>query len=87
MDNHNVLAECRLSLSGIDCSDFISNKGSLLQGVLYEQLDSSYVEVLHEQGMKPYSQSILKEKDVLFEAVHLYNPKVEKGILKKLLGK
>ena len=27
------------------------------------------------------------EKDVLFEAVHLYTPKVEKGILKKLLGK
>ena len=32
-------------------------------------------------------ESILKEKDVLFEAVHLYTPKVEKGILKKLLGK
>lgn len=69
MDNHNVLAECRLSLSGIDCSDFISNKGSLLQGVLYEQLDSSYVEMLHEQGMKPYSQSILKEKDSIVWSV------------------
>ena len=33
------------------------------------------------------AEETLKEKDVLFEAVHLYTPKVEKGILKKLLGK
>lgn len=61
--NIDALTECRLCLNGIDSADYIYNKGSLLQGVLYEHIDSSYVDELHEQGMKPYSQSILKEKD------------------------
>lgn len=67
--NTDMLTECRLYLNGIDNVDYIYNKGSLLQGVLYENIDSSYVDELHEQGMKPYSQSILRERDSVIWSV------------------
>lgn len=40
-----------------------------------------------EAPYKDEVESVLKEADVLFEAVHLYTPVQEKGLLKKLLGR
>ncbi len=40
-----------------------------------------------EPEKKAEVEAILKEADVLFEAVHLYTPVQEKSLLKRLLGK
>ncbi len=40
-----------------------------------------------EPEFKAEVESVLKEAEVLFEAVHLYTPVQEKGLLKKLLGR
>ena len=40
-----------------------------------------------EPEYKDEVESALKEAEVLFEAVHLYTPVQEKGLLKKLLGR
>ncbi len=58
MDNTDQLTELQLVLESADDIDFNYNKGSLLQGVLYEHIDSEYVDILHEQGVKPYSQCV-----------------------------
>lgn len=83
-DNSNMLAECRLVLTGFDSTDFIYNKGSLLQGVLYEHIDSSYVAELHEQGMKPYSQSVIKEKDDIIWSIRTLSGDASDKILRQV---
>jgi len=40
-----------------------------------------------EPQYKDEVEALLKEANVLFEAVHLYTPVQEKGLLKKLLGR
>ncbi len=40
-----------------------------------------------EPEFKDEVENVLKEAEVLFEAVHLYTPVQEKGLLKKLLGR
>lgn len=52
-----MIAELRLI---IECTEeFNVNMGSLFQGVLMEQIDGNYASTLHNQGIKPYSQSLL----------------------------
>lgn len=86
MDNTNVLAECKLRLSGISTTDYVYNKGSLLQGVLYEMIDSAYVEELHEQGMKPYSQSIIKENDCIIWSVRTLSGEAYEKIIETIVS-
>lgn len=54
-----MLAELKMRLEA-DKPDFGYYQSSNLQGVLMEQMDSSYAETLHEQGLKPYSQYLLQ---------------------------
>lgn len=53
-----MLAKLRMRLE-VDKPEFGYYQSSNMQGVLMEQLGSDYAEVLHEQGLKPYSQHIL----------------------------
>lgn len=53
-----MLAELRMRLEA-DSSEFGYYQSSNMQGILMERIDSDYAEVLHEQGLKPYSQYIL----------------------------
>lgn len=53
-----MLAELRMKLEA-DSSEFGYYQSSNMQGILMEQIDNNYAEVLHEQGLKPYSQYIL----------------------------
>ena len=82
----DALTECRLCLKGIESADYIYNKGSLLQGILYELIDSSYVDELHEQGMKPYSQSVLKEKDSIIWSVRALSRDAYKNIIVPMMS-
>lgn len=52
-----MLADLKLELES-NSEEFGYYKSSNLQGVLMEQIDSSYAQKLHEQGLKPYSQYI-----------------------------
>lgn len=52
-----MLAELNMELES-DSADLGFYQSSNLQGVIMEQIDSSYALQLHEQGIKPYSQYI-----------------------------
>lgn len=53
-----MLAELRMELK-MDKPGFGYYQSSNMQGVLMEQIDSSYAEYLHRQGLNPYSQYIV----------------------------
>lgn len=57
-----MLAELKMQVEA-DRPDFGYYQSSNLQGVLMEQIDSGYAERLHEQGLKPYSQYLLRRQD------------------------
>ena len=42
---------------------FSFQKSSLLQGVLMEHISPEYALKLHENGLKPYSQSVIVKKE------------------------
>lgn len=44
-----------------DSIDF--KKSSCFQGALFEQMDTNYVEFLHQQNRHPYSQYVYRDKD------------------------
>ncbi|KAI4447912.1 CRISPR-associated endoribonuclease Cas6 [Eubacterium plexicaudatum ASF492] len=53
-----MLAELKLELE-TDHPDFGYFQSSNLQGVLMQRIDKEYAAILHEQGLKPYSQYAL----------------------------
>lgn len=61
--NDDILAIIKLKLILQDDKTLTYNKSSLLQGVIMEQIDSNYADILHEQGLKPYSQCLLNSGD------------------------
>lgn len=65
-----MLAQLRMRLEA-DSSEFGYYQSSNMQGVLMEQINQDYAEVLHEQGLKPYSQYILagEEKEWVVTAL------------------
>lgn len=54
----DFLAELKLELQAEDEVKLGYYKASLLHGVLMQQIDSKYALGMHEQGLRPYSQSI-----------------------------
>ncbi len=53
-----MLAELRMKLE-VNKPDFGCYQSSNMQGILMGQIDVDYAELLHNQGLKPYSQFIL----------------------------
>ena len=53
--NDILLAKLTINLEA-DSEEFGYYQSSNLQGILMEQIDSEYAELLHGQGMNPYSQ-------------------------------
>lgn len=54
-----MLAELKMKLEA-DKPDFGYYQSSNLQGVLMERIDGEYAQKLHEQGLKPYSQCLVR---------------------------
>ena len=50
-----MLAKLTINLEA-DSEEFGYYQSSNMQGILMEQIDSEYAELLHRQGMNPYSQ-------------------------------
>ncbi len=65
---------------------FFHQKVSLFQGVLMEQIDSDYAEELHQNGLKPYSQRIISEKDKVIWQIKTLNQKAYEQIVTPLLS-
>ncbi|MCR5793322.1 MAG: CRISPR-associated endoribonuclease Cas6 [Lachnospiraceae bacterium] len=63
----------------------IINKTSLFQGALMEFLEADYVNVLHEQGLKPYTQNVYYENKQLIWRVVTLNEEAYEGIILKIL--
>lgn len=57
-----MLAKLRIRLEA-DSSEVGYYQSSNFQGILMEQIDHNYAEVLHKQGLKPYSQYILGREE------------------------
>lgn len=51
---------------------FSFQKSSLLQGVLMEHISPEYALKLHENGLKPYSQSVIVKKGKTFWQINIW---------------
>ena len=49
------------------------NQSSRLQGVLMEHISEEYADILHEQGLKPYSQAVIHDNGRIFWVVNTLN--------------
>ncbi|MBQ9030230.1 MAG: CRISPR-associated endoribonuclease Cas6 [Parasporobacterium sp.] len=60
-------------------------KSSLLQGVIMENIDPSYAEKLHEDGRKPYSQSIIIRGEENIWTINTLTRDAREGVIDPLL--
>lgn len=61
-------------------------KGSDLQGVLFEHTDREYADLMHQQGLHPYSQSLYKEDDEFYWTVSTLSEEAKQHIIEPLLN-
>lgn len=80
------LVELKLVLKSEESGDLNFNKASLLQGVIMQQIDSEYAAILHDQGLKPYSQCIRMEQDKPVWYIRALSSDAEKNIIQPLLA-
>lgn len=78
-----ILAELKMTLQ---CSEPLNfNKASLLQGVIMENISSDYADVLHNQGLKPYSQCVCIEGDLTIWYIRTLSLEACKMIIEPLM--
>lgn len=65
---------------------FSYQKASLFQGVLMEQIASDYAKELHQNGLKPYSQSIMSTEGRLIWQIKTLNKKAYEQIINPLMS-
>lgn len=65
-------------------NDITYLKGSLFHGILMEQVDPAYGEILHLDGLKPYSQSLHYEDDKLIWDINTLNEQASKELIEPL---
>lgn len=65
-------------------NDIAYLKGSLFHGILMEQVDPGYGEILHLNGLKPYSQSLHYEADKLIWEINTLNERASKELIEPL---
>lgn len=65
-------------------NDITCLKGSIFQGILMEQINPKYGEILHLNGLKPYSQSIHYVDDKLIWEINTLNEQASKELIEPL---
>lgn len=65
-------------------NDITSLKGSIFQGILMEQINPAYGEILHLNGLKPYSQSIHYEGEKLIWEINTLNKQASIELIEPL---
>ncbi|SEG00701.1 CRISPR-associated protein, Cas6 family [Eubacterium ruminantium] len=59
-------------------------KASTLQGVLFENIDTEYASLMHQQDRHPYSQYLLSENDKEYWVVNALTEEAYENIIKRL---
>jgi len=81
-----MLSILNIELKSEEDKAFSYQKASLFQGVLMEQIDSSYAEELHQNGLKPYSQRIMSAEGKIIWQIKTLNQKAYEQIVNPLLS-
>lgn len=68
----------------LDAGDLNYRQSSNLQGVIYENISSAYVEKLHLQKLRPYSQCIINEDGKLVWYIKTMNEEATEEIIEVL---
>ena len=80
-----MLSELRMKLE-TDDNTISYYQSSNLQGVLMEQIDCNYAEILHQQGFNPYSQHIEQNGNDIIWVVNTLNQEAYQNIVLPLLA-
>ena len=62
------------------------NISSLFQGVMMESIDRNYAEILHHNGLKPYSQHVEFGPKVIKWVINTLDKEAKEGIINPLLN-
>lgn len=81
-----MLSRVMITLKKSD-TGFTHNISSLFQGALMEVVPETYGNLLHEDGIKPYSQAIFSEKEHLIWTVNTLDEDSSRYLLEPLLSK
>ena len=79
-----MFAQLQMELSASE--KFNYNKASVLQGVMFEKIDTEYAEYLHSQSLHPYSQYVYCEEDKLFWVINTLDEESYNHIILKLMS-
>ncbi|MDR3258872.1 MAG: CRISPR system precrRNA processing endoribonuclease RAMP protein Cas6 [Fusobacteriaceae bacterium] len=60
---------------------FSINYGSLFHGIIMENIDENYANILHDSGLKPYTQHIERDKDAFVWIINALNKEANEKIL------
>lgn len=77
-----MLAQLKLSL---DAEGLNLHKASALQGVMFENIDSNFADLMHTQNIHPYSQYLMKEGEAYSWVVNTLNEESYNHIILPLL--
>lgn len=78
-----MLARLSMELSANDLS---YRNSSILQGILFEHIDSNYADELHKQSMHPYSQYLKKEDNKTYWVIQTLNQSAYENIIQPFIN-
>ncbi|MGP1441464.1 MAG: CRISPR-associated endoribonuclease Cas6 [Anaerovoracaceae bacterium] len=78
-----MLAQLKISL---DSDNLNLYKASTLQGVLFENIDSDFADLMHSQNIHPYSQYLIKEENSYFWIINTLNEESYNHIILPLIN-
>ncbi|NLJ57400.1 MAG: CRISPR-associated endoribonuclease Cas6 [Tissierellia bacterium] len=82
----HLLGKLEIILENEDKERLNYNISSLFQGVLMEAIDIEYAESLHNTGLKPYSQYLEFENNLLKWTIHTLTEEAKNQIINPLLN-
>ncbi len=84
-----MLASLSMQLKPGNGERITHHYGSLLHGVLMDKLEPSYAQLLHNNGLKPFSQYVIynKEKDIHEWRINTLDEDARKQIIAGFVGK
>ena len=85
MGGDRMLASLSMVLKIPDNCDFNFNKTSLFHGVIMETIDSGFAELLHGNGLNPFSSCLLKDNGRYIWNISTLNLEAYQLIIEKFL--
>ena len=76
-----MLAELKFAIESESGMRFVPSKGSLFQGVIMQLIDPDYAELLHNQGIRPYSQYVKTIEDKSYWCIRTLNKEAYEKII------